>query len=223
MPFKTTALRVLLAAVVAAVVLFFMTVLGGVVLLATFIGSAAALISMPVLLLSGRRRSAGRLLAVWAGYLAFYVVVSTGIMLFRSLIPHSPLAVGQEICADSGCFAVDKVDRTLNGSETACTLFWHLASNDTQRAKRFPGRGLELYMFDERGRTFKLADNANLNPLDVMLPPGETVRESMTFSVPANARELFLTAKYRPFTFQSLLPGELSLLPHRPAAMVRIQ
>ena len=78
-------------------------------------------------------------------------------------------------------------------------------------------------MFDERGRTFKLADNANLNPLDVMLPPGKTVRESMTFSVPANARELFLTAKYRPFTFQSLLPGELSLLPHRPAAMVRIQ
>ena len=32
-------------------------------------------------------------------------------------------------------------------------------------------------MFDERGRTFKLADNANLNPLDVMLPPGETVPE----------------------------------------------
>jgi hypothetical protein len=212
-----------LAAAVAAIVLFLMIELGGVVLLATFIGSAATVISVPVLWLIGKRRNAGRLLGIWAGYLAFYVVVSTGIALFFSLMPDRPLPVGQETCADSGCFAVDKVDRTPTGSETVYTLFWHLASNDAQMTKRFPGRGLELYMFDERGRTFKLPDNSNLNPLDVMLPAGETVRESMRFSVPADARELFLTAKYRPFTFQSLLPGELSLVPHRHAAMIRIQ
>jgi len=78
-------------------------------------------------------------------------------------------------------------------------------------------------MFDERGRKFVLRDNANQNPLDVTLPAGETVRQSMTFSVPADARQLFLTAQYRPFTFQSLFPGELSLVPHKPAAMIRIQ
>ncbi len=76
-------------------------------------------------------------------------------------------------------------------------------------------------MFDERGRKFALPENADPNPLDVTLPPGETVRQSMTFTIPADARQLFLAAKYRPFTFQSLLPGELSLLPHKPAAMIQ--
>jgi hypothetical protein len=103
---------------------------------------------------------------------------------------------------------VDKVDIAAGASGTSYTLYWHLSSNDKQLTKHFPGKGLELYMFDERGRKFVLPDNADLDPLDVMLPAGETVRQAMTFSVPADARQLFLTARYRPFTFQSLLPGE---------------
>jgi hypothetical protein len=137
---------------------------------------------------------------------------------------HEPnLSIGQEVCADSGCFAVDKVDVASGASETLYTLHWHLASNDKQLTKHFPGQGLELYMFDERGRKFSLPADANQNPLDVTLPAGETVRQSMTFRVPADAHELFLTAKYRPFTFQSLLPGELSLIPHRHGRMIRIR
>jgi hypothetical protein len=89
-------------------------------------------------------------------------------------------------------------------------------------SKHFPGKGLELYMFDNHGRKFGLAGNANPDPLDVTIPAGETVSQSMSFRVPADANELYLTAKYRPFTFQSLLPGELSLLPHRPGKMIRI-
>lgn len=120
-------------------------------------------------------------------------------------------------------FAVDKVDIAAAAPESAYTLHWHLSSNDKQLTKHFTGKGLELYLFDERGRKFVLPDNANPNPLDVTIPAGETVRQSMTFRVPADARQVFLTAKYRPFTFQSLLPGELSLVPHRPGGMIRIQ
>jgi hypothetical protein len=88
--------------------------------------------------------------------------------------------------------------------------------------KHFPGKGLEFYLLDERGRKFALPVNANPDPLDVTIPAGETVRQAMTFQVPADARELYLTAKYRPFTYQSFLPGELSLVPHRPGKMIRI-
>jgi len=77
-------------------------------------------------------------------------------------------------------------------------------------------------MFDERGRKFGLANNANSDPLDVTIPAGGTVRQSMTFHVPADAHELYLSAKYRPFTFQSMLPGELTLVPHRPGKVIRI-
>ncbi len=71
-------------------------------------------------------------------------------------------------------------------------------------------------MFDERGRTFKLPPNANQTPLDVLIPAGQTVRDEMVFHLPSDVQRVFVTAKYRPYTFPSLLPGELSLvnLPH---------
>jgi len=56
-----------------------------------------------------------------------------------------------------------------------------------------------------------------------MLPPGQTVRDAMTFNLPSDVHEVFLTAKYRPYTFQSLLPGELSLVRLAHAPLVQIQ
>ena len=211
-----------LGAVAVACTAFLMAVLGGVVVLATFVGAAVTLVAVPWLWFNGSRRAAGKVLAAWGVYSAFYLVVSTGIALLESRSVE-PRALGQEVCADSGCFAVDKVDKTISGAETLYILSWRLASRDAQQTTRFPGKGLELYLFDERGRTFRLPETANPNPLDVTLAAGESVRQAMTFSVPADARELFLTARYRPFTFQSLLPGALSLVPHRPTAMIRIQ
>ena len=202
--------------------LLFMLALGGLVVLLSLVALAATLITLPVLLLTGKRRRAIQLLTAWGIYLAVYLTISTGITLAEAVREPSR-AIGEEVCADSGCFAVDKVDVAAAAPGKSYTLYWHLSSNDTQLAKHFPGKGLELYMFDERGRKFVLPNNANLNPLDVTLPPGETVRQSMTFTVPTDAHQLFLTAKYRPFTFQSLLPGELSLVPHKHAKMIRIQ
>jgi hypothetical protein len=197
---------------------------GGMTLLATIFGSAATLISLPVLFFCGRLFSAIKLFTIWAAYLTFYLVISTGMSWFPYYFRNPPrLAIGQEICADAGCFAVDRVEKAEARSEISYTLFWHLASNDPQQTKHFPGRGLEIYMFDDRGRTFKLPANANQDPLDVMLPAGQTVRQSMTFNIPSDVRELFLTAQYRAFTFQSLLPGEISLLRLPHAKLIRIQ
>ena len=196
---------------------------GGLILLVTLLGSVATLVSAPILWLSGKRRRARKILEILGAYVSFYIVVSTGVSLIQRLHHENPAGVGQDVCADAGCFAVDKVNKTATDSETIYTLLWHLSSRDKEGQRRFPGKGLELYMFDERGRKFRLSAADNQDPLDVTLRAGETVHQAITFHVPADARDLFLTARYRPFTFQSLLPGDLSLLPRPHAKMIRIQ
>jgi hypothetical protein len=128
---------------------FLMAVLGGVVVLATFVGAAVTLVAVPWLWFNGSRPCGGKVLAAWGVYSAFYLVVSTGIALLESRSVE-PRALGQDVCADSGCFAVDKVDKTISGAETLYILSWRLASRDAQQTTRFPGKGLELYLFDER-------------------------------------------------------------------------
>lgn len=195
---------------------------GGIILLLTLFGSVVTLLAAPVLWLSGRRRSGRKTLAFLGAYLSLYLTVSTVLALLQSNLAN-PIAIGQEVCADAGCFAVDKVDKSAANSENVYTLFWHLSSRDKETPRRFPGKGLDVYMFDEHGRKFGLTATDNRNPLDLMLPPGGTVHQTSRFQVPADAHELFLTARYRPFTFQSLLPGELSLVPRPDAKMIRIQ
>jgi len=221
MAFKPNWTTWIVAAVMFLLLVFFMFVMGPMVLLLTIGALVLTLTILPILLLTGRRQRASRILIAWGLYLSAYVMISTGItMAGADNEPNFP--IGKEICADAGCFAVDKIDRSTVSSETTYTVYWHLSSNDKQMAKHFPGKGLELYMFDNRGRKFGLTGNANPDPLDVTIPAGGTVSQSMTFRVPSDANELYLTAKYRPFTFQSMLPGELSLLPHGPGKMIRI-
>src|SRR5262245_62766975 len=167
------------------------------ILIATLFGSVATLVSAPILWLSGKRRSARKILAILGAYVSFYVAVSTSVSLIQRLHPENPFGVGQEVCADAGCFAVDKVDKTAADSETIYTLLWHLSSRDKEGQRRFPGKGLELYMFDERGRKFVLSKAENQDPLDVTLRAGETVHQAITFNVPAEWRELFLAAGFR--------------------------
>lgn len=197
---------------------------GGTILLLTLFGSVAALVFALILGLGGKRRTAWKILATLSSYISFYIAVSTAVSLIQRIPHEHPLDIGQEVCADAGCFAVDKVEKSTAGSsENVYTLWWHLSSRDKEGERRFPGKGLELYMFDERGRKFGLSAADRKDPLDVTLHAGETVHQAMRFHVPADASQLFLTARYRPFTFQSLLPGDLSLLPRPHAKMIRIQ
>jgi hypothetical protein len=211
-------MRFAAAAVMVLVLVFFMAVLGGLVVVLSLAGVAVTLVALPVLWFSGGRRGVIQLLTAWAIYLALYLTISTGLAFAAIQREESNRVhtVGQEVCADAGCFAVDRVE--VAGGDY--TLYWHLTNSDKQLVRRFPGKGMELYMFDERGRKFLLPNHPD--PLDVELTGGATVRGSMTFTVPLDAGQLFLTAEYRPFTFQRLLPGELALMPHRPTKMIRI-
>ncbi|HET9132350.1 MAG TPA: hypothetical protein VFO86_15445 [Terriglobia bacterium] len=221
MAFEMKRTKWIASAVLFLLLALFMFAIGPIVLLLTIGALGLTIVGLPILLWTGRRRRAGQLLFAWGLYLPAYLLIATGITM--AAYRNEPnLPIGKDLCADAGCFAVEKIDSSTSSSATTYTVYWHLSSNDKQVTKHFPGKGLELYMIDERGRNFALLESANPYPLDVTIPAGETVRQSMTFQVPNDAHELYLTAKYRPFTYQSLLPGELSLVPHRPGKMIRI-
>src|SRR5438046_514480 len=125
--------------------LLFMFALGPLVLLMSLAASLVTLLTLLGLIVAGKRRRAVQLLTAWGIYLAIYLTIATGITMAAA--GHEPnLVIGQEICADSGCFAVDKVDVSAGAPETLYTLNWHLSShlssNDKQLTKHFPGKGL---------------------------------------------------------------------------------
>jgi len=213
---------VVLATVAVIFAGLFIVFLGGLALIASAAGALAALVAIPALLFTGKSRSASKVAAALGIYAIFYLSISTAMAWTPYFRSHRQHAVGEDVCADAGCFAVDSVDRSAVPSGVTYTLSWHLTSNDKQEERRFPGKGLELYMFDERGRTFRLPANANQDPLDVVMPKGEALRQSMTFNVPSDSRELFLAAKYRPYTFQSFLPGNLTFVSPPSSPMIRI-
>ena len=103
----------LVAGLVIGFALFFIIALGGIALLATFAASMTVLISAPVLWLQGHGRRAIQLLAAWGGYLALYVTASTAMAILPTLRTPHPHAVGEEVCADAGCFAVERVERAV--------------------------------------------------------------------------------------------------------------
>jgi hypothetical protein len=210
------------AAVAVVVAGLFIAFLGGLALIASAAAVLAALIAIPVLFFMGNGRGASKVAGALGVYVILYLSISTAMAWAPYFGAHQQRAIGEEVCADAGCFAVDKVDLAAAPSGLTCTLSWHLTSNDKDQERRFPGKGLELYLFDERGRTFKLPATANQDPLDVLMPKSETLHQSTTFSVASDSRQLFLAAKYRPYTFQSLLPGNLTLVSPPSPPMIRI-
>ena len=161
--------------------------LGLLIMLVVVLG---VLLSM-VLLLCGRWRAAagiGRASAcAFAIYLAAVVVISL-------LTPRTIVSIGDGYCYDIWCVGVQQVNATPQGQNVVYTVNLRIFSDanhvQTRREKD------SLYVLDERGRRFPLAQDASVIPLDVSVNPGESLNTSVTFLAPANARMLYLTADY---------------------------
>jgi len=109
-----------------------MIAVAGIAMFEALLGTAAV-VSAPVLWLRGKPRSAGKLLAGWVVCLACYLLISTGIGLFELRHEH-PRAIDQEVCADPGCFGVDKVDRKIVGKAPSS----HFSGISQARMERRP-------------------------------------------------------------------------------------
>jgi hypothetical protein len=174
-------------------------------LLITTAAVLGVLLSM-VLLACGKTGAAAGLGRVcgcgFAAYLAVVVVISL-------LTPRTIVSIGDGYCYDLWCIGVQQVNATPRDGNVLYTVDVRIFSDanhvQTRREKD------SLYVLDEHGRRFPLAQDASVIPLDVSVGPGESVNTTVTFLAPANARILYLTADHgKPAWVQLYLGSDIT-------------
>ena len=113
------------------------------------------------------------------------------LMLVSLLTPQTIVSIGDGYCWDLWCLGVEQVNATPQGQDILYTAKVRLFSDanhvPTSRAKDF------LYAIDEHGHRFSVFQNSSALPLDVTVRPSESVKTSLSFLAPANAKKLYLT------------------------------
>jgi hypothetical protein len=146
---------------------------------------ALAIASMMVL---ARVPRAGR---VFSGIAVFYL----GAVAVVSLVtPRTIVSVGDSYCWDLWCLGIQKVNVTPQGQNVLYTAEVSLFadSTNTQRLTADPSGKQFFYVTDEQGRRFPIA-HSSFADTDITVKPGESVKSALTFVVPADARNLYLT------------------------------
>jgi hypothetical protein len=138
-----------------------------------------------ITLLAGRGRWIGACIA--ASYMAAVALVSL-------LTPRTIVSIGDSYCWDLWCLGIQNVSLTPQGQNILYTAEVSLFSDAstvqlevTDQPKRF------FYVMDEQGRRYPILAYSSLGAATVTVKPGESVKSSLTFLAPANARNLYLT------------------------------
>ena len=137
-----------------------------------------------------RFRLAAKVLLVTLSGLGAYVFLVVVVFL---LTPQRIVKVGDIYCWDSWCMGVEKMNAVPRGRENAYTVDVRILS-DIGRGKT-SAEGASLYLLDERGRRFPLQPDPAAMPFDQLLGPGESFNTSLTFVVPSDASQLYLTGE----------------------------
>ena len=155
--------------------------------------SAGAFVGLPTLLfaLNDRKlRETTRAGWVCAGILIPYM---TALVTVALLTPRTIVSIGDTYCWDSWCLGIQQVNAARLGGNILYTAEVRIVSKHS-KASRVPVEQAKVYfdVLDERGRSFPLVQNASFVDADVTLNHGESVKSSLTFLAPADARELYL-------------------------------
>jgi hypothetical protein len=175
-----------------------------VVLLAGLLASIFCGVAAATFVSLGEPLRARQILRRWAIAAAAYAAI----LVAAAALPrdaHAPY------CDDDLCMNVERVSRTpLPNGEIACRLDIRIFSL-ANRGKR-SARGALVYLTDERGRRFPLAQDPAAIPFDVDLSPRESVATTLTFPVPADAKELFFNGRVPGIRYASFIIGNGDLL-----------
>ncbi len=116
------------------------------------------------------------------------------VVLVSLLTPRTIVSIGDSYCWDLWCVGIQNVNTTPQGQNMLYTaevsLFVDSATAQIEvsdQPKRF------FYVVDEQGRRFPILAYASTARPNVTVKPGESVKSSLTFLAPANARKLYLT------------------------------
>ncbi len=151
---------------------------------------AAFLIGVPTLLFALNDGKFTRAARVWAGILIPYTLALVGVAL---LTPRTIVSVGDIYCWDDWCMGVQQVNAARQGENILYTAEVRIVSEHYKPSRVPAGRAKTFFdVHEERGRSFPLLANASFADADVTLHHGESVKSSLAFLAPANARELYL-------------------------------
>lgn len=146
-------------------------------------------------------------------YLAVLTLVSL-------LTPGTVVNIGDSYCYDLWCLGVNRVNAGPRGQEILYTAEVRIFVDSShphhlpaQKAKSF------FYVLDDQGRRYPLLSEMSFSDADVTVHPGESVRSSLTFLAPRNARKLYLVGNDSGPPWVYLYFGSDISLFHRPALL----
>jgi hypothetical protein len=131
----------------------------------------------------------------------------------RAVAPQRVLHVGDPWCFDDLCLSVEHVSRTAAPAQVAydvSLLIFSRARRVSQRAN-----GAWVYAIDGRGNRYAPEPDTSSVSLDVLLQPGESIRTSRVFKVPAGAGELGLVTGHGPSWISNFIIGDEASLFHK--------
>jgi hypothetical protein len=156
-------------------------------LLALFVAGMFFVVACILLLERNFRAAIKVSLMAVAGLIALPLFVG----IVAVLMPQTIVKLGDSYCMDINCIRIDKVEKETRETDAVYTLDVRLFS-EANTVKTSLG-AVSLFLQDERGRRFLLLDDPSVIPYDTYLDPGQTINTRLTFKVPADAKELFLT------------------------------
>lgn len=153
-------------------------------LIASVLLSLVTLVVAAGFAVTGRFRVAGWILRLWGSYAIAYFTVVLVVSLFTR--PRE-LVLGEDVCFDDWCIAVERIDRAPVASTPGYLMAFRLSSRARRVSQR--ERYLAVYLMDERGQRYEPRLQQGDTPFDVVLSPGQVRRTSRAFAAPpANLR-----------------------------------
>jgi hypothetical protein len=177
---------------------------------------ALVLVSLGTLItaaVTALRRQGSRALRI-LGRLGICAAAYVGVVIVVALLaPQRVLNVGDPWCFDDWCLSVENVNRTAAPAEVTYDVSLRLFS----RARRVSQRamGAWVYAIDGRGNRYAPEPAPSSVPLDILLQPGESVRTSRVFKVPAGVGELGLITGHGPSGISTFIIGDQGSLFHK--------
>ncbi len=133
--------------------------------------------------------------AARAGLVCAVIVVPyvVALALAALLTPGTIVNIGDSYCYDLWCLGVKQVNAVRSGQDNLYTAEVRIFV-DSSHPHHVPAELAKdfFYVLDDQGRRYPLLKDASFVDADVTVQPGKSVKSSLAFLGPANARKLYL-------------------------------
>lgn len=135
------------------------------------------------------------------------------------LTPRTIVNIGDSYCYDLWRLGVNHVSATRSGQDILYTADVRIFV-DSKHPHYLPAEPAKnfFYVLDDQGRRYPLLREASFSNADVAVQPGESLKSSLAFLAPRNARKLYMMANNGGLPWVYLYFGSDQSVPQAPAA-----